>query len=107
MGELRILLGEVTGAAIGIRATMDDMDAIDVDRIVGPSAQYGHDGLASAFESFGERWQIGVEALLDDAETIADGLDLVVISYANTDKENARALGIPITDDLPDQPGGG
>lgn len=106
MGDLRVLLGEVMGAAIGIRATMDDMDAIQIDQIVGPSDQYGHDELASAFATFADRWQVGVAALLGDADTIADGLDLTVITYANTDRANAEALGIPITDELAVEAGG-
>jgi hypothetical protein len=96
MEKMQILLAEVMGASIGIRATMDDMKTIHIDRIDGPKGDYGHDGVAEAFQSFCDRWQNGVSALLSDTDLLADALDMAVISYAQTDQDSARKLGIPI-----------
>ncbi|MGC5255377.1 WXG100 family type VII secretion target [Gordonia sp. DT218] len=94
----RILLEQVTGASIGIKSTIDDMKTIAVDKIDGPSGQYGHDDLASAFQSFCDRWDQGVKDLISDTEGLADALDLAVANYARQDQVSAKALGIPIVE---------
>ncbi|MEE4024438.1 hypothetical protein V1Y59_15235 [Gordonia sp. PKS22-38] len=94
----RVLLEQVTAASIGIKSTLDDMKTISIDKIDGPSGQYGHDGLASSFQSFCDRWDGGVKDLISDAEGLADALDLAIANYARQDQASARALGIPIVE---------
>lgn len=99
MSEFSILLDSVRSAAAGIQATVDGMDSLGVDRIVGPSAQYGHDGLHSAFADFGDRWQIGVSALIGDVDALSDGMRAAVETYAATDSASSQAIqrsGAPI-----------
>ncbi|MGV9713114.1 WXG100 family type VII secretion target [Gordonia sp. NPDC003424] len=98
MDAFKILLDEVAGASIGIKATVDDMKTISIDKIDGPSGQYGHDGLASAFQSFCDRWDKGVKDLISNTEGLADALDLAIANYARQDKASAKALGIPIVE---------
>lgn len=92
MDPLQIFLDQVSAAAKGIQSTVQGTDKIGVDRIVGPDAQYGHDGVHAALKEFGDRWQRGVEALLQDAEALSDGLDAAVTSYAKSDQRLADIL---------------
>lgn len=96
LDNMKLLVTQVSGAAIGIKATVDDMKTISVDRIDGPTDQYGHAGVASAFSTFCDRWNEGVKNLIADTEGLADALDLAVANYAQQDEASARALGIPV-----------
>ena len=98
LDTMKMLMTQVTGAAIGIKATVDDMKTISIDRIDGPKGQYGHDGVASAVSSFCDRWNEGVKNLISDTEGLADALDLAVTNYAQQDQDSARKLGIPIVE---------
>ncbi|MEP6651039.1 MAG: hypothetical protein ABJA74_14200 [Lapillicoccus sp.] len=46
----------------------------------------GHAGLQEALGEFGERWQLGLDALLGGQRDIADRLDGCVARYAATDE---------------------
>ena len=47
--------------------------------------------------AFGERWQLGLEALLGGQHDIADRLDACVASYASTDRAAASAYVTAMT----------
>lgn len=83
----------VNAAASGIHRIINDFTSIGVDRIVGPDAQYGHDGLHAAFREFCERWQPGVSALLADAGTLAGGLSVMMRRYEQSDSAFGAAAG--------------
>ena len=92
MDRLQILLTGVSAAANGIQTTVQNMDQIGIDRIVGGDDQYGHDGVHSALKDFGDRWQRGVESLLQDADALSDGLQAAITSYAQTDEKFSESL---------------
>lgn len=99
LDTMKLLVAEVTAAAVGIKATVDDMRTISVDKIAGPAAEYGNASVATAFSSFCNRWNEGVKNLIADTDGLADALDLAVATYAQRDQESARQLGIPIVAD--------
>lgn len=95
MSGTKIDPAQVVSAASGIQTILRDTQTIGVDRIVGPDAQYGNNDLHSAFDEFCERWQIGVTALLRNAEILADGLLVAVQDYEQADGVAAAAVSSP------------
>lgn len=85
-------LDVLDGAATSISRTMRDMEQCEVEYIVGPEEEYGHAGLREAFEHFCDRWQDGVEMLLEDGETIAQVLNRAVDVYMDVDDTAERTF---------------
>ncbi len=85
----------VRRAADGIATITRDMHTIGIDRIVGPTDQYGHPDLHSALTRFGTRWQDGVTALLHDADTLSQDLHAALAAYHDTDTTLSTAMNGP------------
>lgn len=78
------------GAAAAISQTMRDVEMRQVDDIGGPEGQYGHTGLHGAFEHFSDRWQHGLDLLIEDAGTVAQALIRAADVYRESDDDAAR-----------------
>lgn len=92
MSGVEIDPARIVSAASGIQTIIRDMQTIGVDRIVGPAAQYGNNDLHSSFDEFCGRWQVGVSALLRNAETLAEGLLVAIQDYERADDVAAAAV---------------
>jgi len=79
-------LAALDQAAYGISRIMQDMRSCAVEDIDGGAAQYGHDELHSAFEYFCDRWQYGVEVLIEDGHKIVTALNASMDAYIATDR---------------------
>ncbi len=79
-------------AAVGISRTLRDMQTIAVEDISGDSGQYGHDGLHEAFEHFCQRWQYGVEVLIEDGGKIVTALNACLDAYIDSDSTAAESM---------------
>lgn len=102
-GGYAVDLDALHRAARGVRATVDQVGASEIDG-VGTAA--GHDRLGAALSEFAARWQRGVEALAEDARAVADRLDAAEAGYRRTDASGARGLDGLLRGSGPD-PGGG
>ncbi|MGH3965175.1 MAG: hypothetical protein ACRDTH_11600 [Pseudonocardiaceae bacterium] len=83
-------------AAQAVSQTMRDMETCAVEDIHGEAGQYGHDGLHEAFQHFCDRWQYGVEFLIEDGDKIARGLNASMDAYINADgtaEQSMRSVG--------------
>lgn len=83
-------------AAQAVSQTMRDMESCAVEDIDGGADQYGHDGLHDAFEHFCDRWQYGVEVLIEDGDKIAKALNASMDAYINADstvEQSMRSIG--------------
>lgn len=80
------------GAATTISRTMRDMEQCEVEDIVGPEEEYGHEGLHEAFEHFCDRWQTAVELLIEDGDSISSALNRSVDAYIEVDSSAARTF---------------
>jgi hypothetical protein len=85
-------LAALDRAAYGVARIMRDMESCAVDDIDGGAAQYGHDGLHSAFEHFCDRWQYGVEVLVEDGATIVRALNASMDVYLETDRTAEHSM---------------
>ena len=77
-------------AASDVRRTSDAVR----DGLVGAlddEVAVGHDVLQGVLGEFGERWQLGLDALLGGQHDMADRLDACVAAYASTDRTAAAA----------------
>lgn len=79
-------------AGEAIAQTMHDMESCEVQGICGEQAQYGHAGLHEAFGHFCERWQEGVEMLIEDGDTIVRVLNRAAQAYLQADHDSIRTL---------------
>ncbi|MBC6447147.1 hypothetical protein [Actinokineospora xionganensis] len=96
MTGFNVDLAALDQAGQAISQTMHDMKTCSVDRIDGGSGQYGHDGLHEAFEHFCDRWQYGVEVLIEDGDKIAKALNASLDAYIDVDQsaeQSMRATG--------------
>jgi hypothetical protein len=59
----------------------------------GPSGEYGHDGVAGAWELFIEEMRAYVERLRQEADEHAIGLRAAASSYVDVDGERADVFG--------------
>jgi hypothetical protein len=57
-----------------------------------PAAATGHPGLAEALGTFGERWTQGVQHLVKDGQSFADGLAQTSTAYQQVEQRVAQAL---------------
>lgn len=80
-----VKLGALDQAAQAISQTMRDMESCAVEDIEGRAHQYGHNGLHDAFEHFCDRWQYGVEVLIEDGDKIVRALNASMDAYIDAD----------------------
>ena len=91
-----VVLDSRVPAASDVRRTSDAVRDGLVGALDGEVA-VGHDGLQGVLGEFGERWQLGLDALLGGQHDIADRLDACVASYASTDRAAASAYVAAMT----------
>lgn len=87
-----VQLAALDQAAQAISQTMQDMKSCEVEDIVGPANQYGHDGLHDAFEHFCDRWQYGVKVLVEDGDQVAAALTESKDTYVNADRAAVQSI---------------
>lgn len=68
------------------------MESCDVKAICGEQAQYGQAGIHEAFEYFYQRWQYGVEVLIEDGEEITEALGAAIDTYAAAEDAAAQSF---------------
>lgn len=78
--------------AQAISQTMHDMKTCEVDDIVGSPKMYGHADLREAVDDFCERWQGGVEILIEDGVKLAKALNSSVDAYIDADNAAERSM---------------
>lgn len=83
----------LTAAGQGIKDLMGKLDQKKVEDIDCDSDAVGHGGLADKLENFCDRWQIGVENLLEDGAQIAQRLLDSAAAYRDRDNAAAAAMG--------------
>lgn len=92
MRGFEVDLQVLENAGIAITQTMRDMEARRVDNIYDDEQQYGHVGLHDGLRHFCERWQYGVEVLVEDGNTITRVLNDVVDTYIEADQAALREM---------------
>jgi hypothetical protein len=93
MDGFSVDVNALTAAGQGIRDLMGKLDEKKVEDIDCDSDAVGHGGLAGKLESFCDRWQIGVENLLEDGAQIAQRLLDSAAAYRDRDNSAAAAMG--------------
>jgi hypothetical protein len=89
-------LGALTKATEGVTDTINAMATKKVSDIDAPKDAFGHDGLADTVGSFCERWQIGVENLIKDAQEVAQRLNDSLNAYVHVDRVVQDAFDGPV-----------
>ncbi|WP_217235585.1 hypothetical protein [Streptomyces sp. AC555_RSS877] len=94
-------LGEI---AKGITLTLEELRELGIDSLAGvgrgfselrlSGVKLGHGEVASAFESFCERWEWGVRALVAEGNDFAEGVGLSAGTYYETDQYVEGAMKI-------------
>jgi hypothetical protein len=85
-------LGALGGAVDGINDTLDEVQAHDVKAINCGDSAYGHDRLAGIVADFCDRWDLGVQNLATDGQTIADRLNTAMQAYEEADQNLAQVF---------------
>ncbi|MEU1405024.1 hypothetical protein ABZ471_22155 [Streptomyces sp. NPDC005728] len=90
--------------AKGITQTLAELKELGVDSLAGvgrgftnlelSGLQLGHEALTSKFESFCERWEWGVRALVAEGNTFAEGVGLSAGTLYETDQYVGGALKV-------------
>jgi hypothetical protein len=83
----------LAGAADRIAQAVTQHGVTTAAPVTPGGAEVGHDGLASALESFGARWQPGVQLLAQQSQQFADGLGQSVSAYQEIEQQVAHMLG--------------
>lgn len=68
------------------------MQSFSVEDIDGGKDQCGHGGLHMALAHFCDRWQYGVEVLIEDGGTIVTALNASMDAYLATDTAAAESM---------------
>ncbi|WP_216211173.1 hypothetical protein [Amycolatopsis aidingensis] len=79
-------------ASRGIAESVRDLEPGVVRGLCGEPEQYGHEGVHAAFAEFCERWDYGVEVLVDDTDGMCEALDHAVLAYVEGDQVAAEPL---------------
>jgi hypothetical protein len=95
-------------AASGINGVITELQKIGMseeamagrgfDSLKLPGLKIGTDGLKTAFDGFCDKWEWGVRALIQDANTIAQELDLAAGSYHMEDEYFSGVLKMAVVD---------
>lgn len=87
MGDgFRVDLSALADASEGVQATIEAMGQRKVGDIDAPSDAFGHDRLAETVADFCDRWNEGVNNLVEDAEEISGRLAQCLQDYRQTDE---------------------
>ena len=93
---INTVVGELKG--LGIDATGAEGRGFSELEMSG--LEIGHPDIKSAFDTFCERWTWGVRSLVQDANTIAQALDLSAGKYHDEDQHNQNVLKRLVTDGM-------
>ena len=85
-------IGVLEAAAHGIIRSVAEQHTLELKRVDGPEAMYGHAGLHAAMEKFCDRWNTGLGMLFEDAQEIGDILAEAAQSYRDADAAAAGRL---------------
>lgn len=83
-------MGAVAG---GIREVVGQLGGGTASAVAGDAV--GHDGLASALEEFGGRWEPGLRCLVEDGNRFAGGLAECVAAYGGVEQKIVDSLRGP------------
>lgn len=93
MDGFAVDIDALTGAGQGIKDLMAKLDQKKVEDIDCDSGAVGHGDLAEKLENFCDRWQLGVDNLLEDGAQIAQRLLDSAAAYRQRDDDVAAAMG--------------
>ncbi|MFF5079443.1 hypothetical protein ACFY36_20490 [Actinoplanes sp. NPDC000266] len=79
-------------ASAGIRQSVADQRDSALENLDGAAGAYGHAGLHRAMENFCDRWNEGLDILVEDAEAIGKILDEAARAYRSADAASAGRL---------------
>jgi hypothetical protein len=79
-------------AAAGIAGSVADQERSPLAGLDRGAETYGHEGLHGAMETFCDRWNEGLDILLDDAGAIGDILARAAHEYRAVDRAGAARL---------------
>lgn len=103
--DLQALVTAAQKAAEAIAAKKDH----DVQDWVPDEAASGHEAVWHAVDEFQERWDRGMNAMVDDIEEVAGRLGKVAMTYAQFDQDGSTTLKAAATKatqlPAPPQPG--
>lgn len=86
--DLQSLIKAAQSAADAIKAKKDE----DVSDWVPSESACGHDAVWNAVDSFQDRWDRGMNDMVNDVEEVAGRLGKVAMTYAEFDSKGAEAL---------------
>ena len=92
MTSFSVDLDALESAAAGINSTINELRSHSVNPLEVTVAQSGHQEFADSVNTFGERWQLGVENLARDAQAIAGRLSFSVQDYLRAEADNVAAV---------------
>ena len=97
-------------AASGINAVVGELKGLGIDATGAEGRGFselelsgttiGHPDIKSAFDTFCDRWTWGVRSLVQDANAIAQALDLSAGKYYDEDQYNQNVLKRLVTDGM-------
>jgi len=88
--DLLVEFDTLRQASVGISQTIDEVRALSISKIVGPTPMYGHDGVHSAFDGFCSRWDEGVGDLVKNGDALSEGLKTAVDQFLQGEGANIR-----------------
>jgi len=97
MGGFSVDLTALSEATQAILDTMDQMATTRVKDLEPNRSSVGHDDLADTLGEFCRRWDIGVENLEKDVNSVVDGLVECVRAYSGTDEARAADFSGVVT----------
>ncbi|WP_035846712.1 WXG100 family type VII secretion target [Kitasatospora azatica] len=101
----RVDLGALDNASSGIDDTLAKLQFKKVSDLDPKKDDIGHGHLADVLETFCTRWELGVENLAKDAQTVSKRLDASVKAYREVDGRIAGQLSGTLSRDSGADPG--
>jgi hypothetical protein len=85
-------VAKVSEAAQGIASSIGDQRQFELRKLPGHAGQYGDDDLHDALAEYCNRWNDGLDILIEDAKAISDSLSRVAQAYRACDHGAATRL---------------
>lgn len=85
-------LAALQKAAKGVTDTVQSIKDDDVSDWLPSESQVGHDTVWTALDTFGSRWNVGMENLTNDVEEVGQRLTQVLTTYADYDTASTNRM---------------
>lgn len=90
--DFEVDLQSLVQAAQGLSETVQLFKDKDVEDLVPTEESLGHDAVWGAVAEFKDRWERGMNNLVEDVEEMSGRLGKVAMNYADFDKHGASTL---------------